>query len=297
MKVTNKSIFIGDTSKEARSGAVEKENTQEGRKSIFAGNLNENTDPIAKKRQEAQKKAMKVVSDAFKNEQKIDEDLENRCEHMKEQQQELKDANRQWQELEAGKEELKETYGVTEENPGNEEYQERVAELSKQQEAFAKEMEQAKKGIREETAIIRGVSLERLKTHPMLDATKQKEEILDAASDEIMGMLIEEGKEHLEEKIEENKEKAEKLQEEKEQQEEQTEAVKEKVEEMEAFVEKNKASNKEKQAGNEQIDDSIYEMVELQEMKVDVQKEVESIVDKMALVIEDIKGACVDQKL
>lgn len=297
MKITNKAIFIGDASKEAPSGAVQNQNKKDGRKSIFGGNLNETLDLIAKKREEAQKKAMKVVSDAFRNEQKVDKDLEKRSEHICELRQELKDANEQWQELEARKEELKEMYGVTEDNSGNAEYQERVAELSEQQEAFGEEMEQARKGIREEAAIIRGVKQERLKTHPMLDAMNQKEEILDAASDEIMGMLVEEGKKHIEEKTEENKEKAEELQEEKEKQEEQIQAVKEKVEEMEAFVEETKASNQGKQTKNEQMENSIYQMVELEEIKVDVQKEVESIVDKMALVIEDIKGACVDQKL
>lgn len=297
MKVTNKSIFLGDTSNEARSGAIQNETKQSDRKSIFAGNLNQTLDPIAQKRAQAQKKAMKVVSDAFKNERKIDEDLENRSEHIKELRGEIKAASEQYAEIEARKEELKEIYGVTEENPGSEEYEERVEELNKGLEALNEEIGEAKKIIREEAAIIRGVKNERLKTHPMLDAMNQKDDILAAASDEIMGMLIEEGKEHLEEKAEENKEKAEKLQEEKEKQEEHIEDVKEKVEEMEAFVEEAKASNTAEHKKNEQVDDSMYQMIELEEIKVDVQKEVESIVDKMALVIEDIKGACVDQKL
>lgn len=297
MQITNKSIFLGDTSKEARSGAVRSDTKQSGRKSIFAGDLRQTTDPIAQKRQEAQKKAMKVVSDVFKNERKIDEDLEKRREHIEELRGQIKAASEQYAEIEARKEELKEIYGITKENPVSEEYKERVEELNKGLQALNEEIGAAEKSIKEEAAIIRGVKMERLKTHPMLDAMNQKDAILDAAGNEIMGMLVEEGKEHLDEKTEEKKEQAEKLQEEKEKKEEQIEAVKEKVEEMEAFVEETKASNKVKQKQSEQLDDSVYQMLELEEIKIDVQKEVESIVDKMALVIEDIKGACVDRKL
>lgn len=300
MKVSNKTIFVGDGVKNERNLTIQesqkKDKNAKGQKSFFAGDLNRNLDPIAQKKKEAQKKAMKVVSDVFANERKVDEDLSKRSQNIEQMKENMKEAQEELKNIDAAKEELKKEYGVTEEKPGNEEYQARLLELNKNAEPFKEEIANAEKTIKMENAVIRGVKIERLKSHEMVDAQNQKDEILKAASDEIIGMLIEEGKEHVDEEQKKNEEEAEKLAEEKKAEEKQMEAVKEKVEEMKEFVEGVKKNHVNKEE-SEEIDASIYDIVELEQQRGAMKEEIENIVDKMSLVIEDIKGSLVDSKL
>ena len=59
---------------------------------------------------------------------------------------------------------------------------------------FQGEMERNKMAILEENAIIRGTKLERLKHSPMVKAKKEADRILDDASKEMIGMIMEEAK-------------------------------------------------------------------------------------------------------
>ena len=121
-----------------------------------------------------------------------------------------------------------------------------------------------------------------LPSTPIVMVTKSEEEdIMEQAGEEIVGMLLEEGKEHLDEEQKLREEKAEKLEEKKEEQEAFIEAQKEKKEAAEEFVE----------------DMPMEEMLTLEQVKLDVQKEVQNIVDKMKLVAEDMKGAVVDESV
>ena len=69
-------------------------------------------------------------------------------------------------------------------------------------------------GMEEET--IKNVNLERLKTHPMVDAQKEAKKIEQSESKEVLGMLMEEGKDHVDDQIEKEKEEAKKAKEKKE---------------------------------------------------------------------------------
>ena len=71
MKVQNTTIFMGDVlgnqdRNERLSGNAQEKN---GQKSIFAGDLSRNFDPIAQKQQSARKKVMKIVGDAWAGDQ------------------------------------------------------------------------------------------------------------------------------------------------------------------------------------------------------------------------------------
>lgn len=57
--------------------------------------------------------------------------------------------------------------------------------------------------------MIRQTKIERLKSNSMGAAFEQADAVMGAASDEIMGMLIAEGKDHIDEKQEEEKKTAE----------------------------------------------------------------------------------------
>ena len=104
---------------------------------------------------------------------------------------------------------------------------------------------------------------------------------MEEASEEIVGMLFEEGKEHLDEEQKLREEQAEKIEKEKE--------------EQEAFIE----AQKEKKEAAEELTEEMpmEEMLTLEQAKTDVQKEVQNIVDKMKLVAEDMKGAVVDKSV
>ena len=137
--------------------------------------------------------------------------------------------------------------------------------------------------IRTENAIITATELERLKSHAMLDAEEQAEDIMDAATKEIMGMLVDEAKEHIddefEEKIEDAKEKA------------------EKKEELEERVEKARDEKKEKEKITEEILEGAADVSKNTTELDNAQQEIKDMMSKMKLIEEDIKGAAVDKTL
>lgn len=165
------------------------------------------------------------------------------------------------------------------------EYQRQVLEMDETKDCFRDIIEKNDREIRTENAVIRGIGLERLKNEPMLEAQKEADAITEAANREMLGMLVAEGKEHIDEEQDER--------------EEQAEESKEKKEELEELLEKRKEESEEAKKRTEEFQDSMptQEYMELEQKKTDVQKEVQDIVDKMNLVAEDIKGSMVDGRL
>lgn len=288
---------------------------------LFAGRMNEDlfSNKILEKKKEAQKKAMQVVGDAWKGERKIDEDLQERRDLINALEGENGEALSEINEINQRQEELKKQYGITKDskeekdlellrrekqmwtNPGAGEsltmeemryvqklrsegltdYQKRQLSLDAEKRHFQDIVDENKKEIVEENAIIRGVRLERLKSDPMLKAQEEAEEIKKAAIDEIVGMLIEDAKENIDEESEENRQKAEKLEEEQKK--------------MEEFIEAQKEKRKETDNLLEEM--PVEELIGMEPLKEEVKQEVQKIVDNMNLVVEDIKGAMVDKTL
>ena len=135
-----------------------------------------------------------------------------------------------------------------------------------------------------EAGAIRLINIERGKTHGIVDAEKDKEEILAAASKEIQSMLVDDAKEKMDEKAEEVKEAAEARKEKKEEEEERIEAAKEHKKDTEDFVEDIQESVSEltKQAVNS---DQIME---------DVNDQIKKIMLEEKLLEEDLKGLTVN---
>jgi len=319
MKVQNNSIYMGDDIRSSRHGENSKTNNIQ-RKSIDGTALQAKFDPIAAKREEAKKKAMKIVGDAFANELKIDDDLNARREKIKTLQRDMGDANRSIKEIEDGRAALRDVYGIDEDSqeeqdlkllekeikskmPGNDvhfdegdleriaelkkngltEYQQRSLEMLEHETSYAVTAYEAKQEIMVENQIITATELERLKTHPMVDAQKQADAIMDEASKEIVGMLVDEAKEHIDEEADKEKEKA--------------EAEKEKAEELQDRID----AAKEKKKENEELTEDILEGVaEAAQTSTDVnaaQQEIKDMMNKMKLIEDDIKGAAVDKSL
>lgn len=318
MRVTDKiTIYAGmDATQNIQN--VDKQQ-KENQKTIFAGSLNENIlhSNIEEKKKQAQEKALKVVKDAWDVERSIDKDLQTRRDHIAALKQENKEAQASINEIEARQEQLKVQYGITDdsqeekdldvlrrkrdllagrgggltqeefmyaaklEKEGLTEYQQRQLELHEEKSIYQITLEDNKRIIKEEIAVMEAISLERLKNNTMVKAQKQAEAIKDAASQEIIGMVVEAGKEHIDEQQKEREEEAEKIEEKQEQQEEFIEAQKERKKEQEELLE----------------DVVVEELLQLNQTKADVQAEVQDILNKMKLVAEDVKGAMVDEEL
>lgn len=290
MKVeTNVTLFAGaepDYAHIVGSGEnAEKENRE--RKTIFAGDFLGNQtlqERIQQRKEKAQQEALKIIRDAWAGDQAIDRGMDESREHIRQLQEENKQVQEDMRDVEQQRKELMERYGVTEDTPVDrqpEEYRERMQELDDRAAHNREILTKNGNDIIVENAVIRETKLAKLKRKPentMVGAQKQADEVLKAASDEIIGMVMDEAKEHLDQEKAEREEKA--------------EALKEKKEEMEELQEKREERREELEELMEDI--PVEEMLELDQSKENIQQEVQSIVDKMKLVAEDIKGAMVD---
>lgn len=139
-----------------------------------------------------------------------------------------------------------------------------------------------------------------LKNQNMLNANDAADKIMEAASKDVLGMLVQDGKEKIDEKAEEEKEKAEKLAEEKEEQQEKIDAAKEKKAELEEYVEEAREDAKEQRELLEDIIDTEHLDVEMSAVKSTGKnmefalRDIDKILKKNNLINEDIKGIEID---
>lgn len=281
MKVDhNITLFAGSQPGESLTteGAGKK---QEERKTIFAGDLNNQgnslQDRIEQRKQEARKQAMKVVGDVFGGDKAIDDDIENRRRNVKELQEDRQRLLEDKAGVDTRREDLEKAYEAGE--ISLEDYTAEKDNLKEEEKERVRELDENEIQTLQENATIRGIQNERLKKHPMVDAQQQAEEIMEAARDDIIGMVQDEAKDHIDEEAEKREEQAEELKEEKEEQEERLEKQKERRKEQEELLE----------------DMPMEEMLTLDKIQSDVKQEVQNILNKMKLVAEDIKGAVVDE--
>ena len=318
MRISNNITIYAGSEQQAVNGQQEEQQKQ-GKKSVFAGYLNSDLlqNQIQQKKEEAQKKAMKIVTDVWESERVIEEDLQERREKIDALKQEKKQAKDKISEISEEQEAMKEIYGITEdckeqqdlellrkknnilsgkggslspeeweytarlEQEGLTEYQLRQLDMDREKQIYEEKVTENDKAIFQELAIIRGTRLERLKYDPMVKAQKQADAVLDAASKEIIGMVVEDAKEHIDEEKEERQEQAEVIEEKREQQEALIEARKEEREEQEELLEAM----------------PVNEMLTLDQTRTDIKKEIQNIINEMKLVAEDIKGSVVDETL
>ena len=245
---------------------------------VFTGSIsmqNPLDTQIAEKRTAAMEKAKKLISDVFAAEKSVDDDLAERANRIKESEQAIVDANKELAKFEEEKEELKEQYGVTGEKTEEqlpEEYKMQRDELTRYGEPQRQAINNAKKVIEEERKIISAITVERLKTDPMIGASEQAEELLASAEEEIAGMVMDAVVENLQEKAEEAKEK------------------------QEAEEEKRK-EREERRKEAELSDMPVQELLQLEQVRGEMKQEVDNMLTEMKLLAEDIKGSMVDEEL
>ena len=314
MQVKNYSYFVGEDQVQNRRHSVsdgKNGKAKNGGKSIDARSMASVTDPIATKKAQVRKKAMKIIGDAFAGESKIDDDMANRREK-------IGDSTKAISDIEASRAALQDKFGVSSDSQeqkdlellakgvetgfsgsdvrltkeeeeqiakikaaGLTEYQQQSLALKKSEESYVNELADARNEIQTENAVIRQTKIERLKSNSMGAAFEQADAVMGAASDEIMGMLIAEGKDHIDEKQEEEKKTAEEAADKKKELEEKLQARKDEKNEQEELT-KNIVEAANKQAGGT---DSV----------VQAQQEIKDMMNKLKLVEDDVKGAAVDQ--
>ena len=319
MQVKNYSYFVGEDQVQNRRHSVsdgKNGKAKNGGKSIDARSMASVTDPIATKK--VRKKAMKIIGDAFAGESKIDDDMANRREKIRSLTGEIGDSTKAISDIEASRAALQDKFGVSSDSQeqkdlellakgietgfsgsdvrltkeeeeqiakikaaGLTEYQQQSLALKKSEESYVNELADARNEIQTENAVIRQTKIERLKSNSMGAAFEQADAVMGAASDEIMGMLIAEGKDHIDEKQEEEKKTAEEAADKKKELEEKLQARKDEKKEQEELT-KDIVEAANKQAGGT---DSV----------VQAQQEIKDMMNKLKLVEDDVKGAAVDQ--
>ena len=322
MQVKNYSYFVGEDQVQNRRHSVsdgKNGKAKNGGKSIDARSMASVTDPIATKKAQVRKKAMKIIGDAFAGESKIDDDMANRREKIRSLTGEIGDSTKAISDIEASRAALQDKFGVSSDSQeqkdlellakgietgfssgsdvrltkeeeeqiakikaaGLTEYQQQSLALKKSEESYVNELADARNEIQTENAVIRQTKIERLKSNSMGAAFEQADAVMGAASDEIMGMLIAEGKDHIDEKQEEEKKTAEEAADKKKELEEKLQARKDEKKEQEELT-KDIVEAANKQAGGA---DSVAQ----------AQQEIKDMMNKLKLIEDDVKGAAVDQ--
>lgn len=269
MKVKNTAVYMGEDERRLRHNQDNEGKNKEKGKSIYAGDLNRQEDGIVKKRKDARKKAMKIVGDTFVAEKKIDAGQDARREKAAELTRDISKARKELSCMREGTPEELSAEEQAAHAKSIREYEKSIAKMENERQA--------------ENMAIRDTKIERLKKSPMLKAGAKAREIMEEASREIVGMLAEEAKDHIDEEMKEKEEQAEKAKEEKEEQEEKIEQAKE-------------AKEPEK-TETEELKKKTEELVAEQTKRDDFKKEIDEILDRMKLIEEDVKGAAVDTRL
>lgn len=167
------------------------------------------------------------------------------------------------------------------ESSGYDEYTEMKAALGRAAASYGLELSQAYNQISQENAVIRGIRGERLKSDPMKDAQEQADEVLEGVRSEIIGMVFEEAKDHIDEEQEKREEQAEAIEEKKEEQEEILEERKKEEEELEELLK----------------DMPLDDMMDLNKTQAEIRQEIQQLLSKMGMVADDIKGSMVDAEV
>ena len=374
-------------SSSARARAQEKagRNGQEEQKRspIFMGDLNVKKDPITQRKQYAQQKALKMVGDAWDVDRKIDQNIQDIRDKLRQLEDEYVENLGYIAEGDAQKEQLRQQYNVapdsqeqkdlellqkkadymrhpdevtlTEEDRARlkaisgrppetkeevellqrkadaekfglevewteeeeallkemegvplTEYQERCLKIDGYQKIYETRNDVIKDQIAAYNGSIRATRLERLKFREMEKAQKKAEEVMEAAGKEIIGMLMEEAKDHVDEEMEETKEEAEEKAEEEASQEEKIEERKEDTAELEQRIDEAHRENEAREELRREAEErSREDAVLLDDIMAtgmgtgslsDVKFDVKNMLHKMKLLEEDLKGSIVDEE-
>ena len=248
--------------------------------SIYAGKFSLTTDKIEQTREKARKKAMKVLTDELSNEKNIDDMVEEQKQKVAKLKEDLLGNAEMLKDVREAKERYMAEYGLDKEGskPTGEQMLELI-EFNKAESELTRNSILAKEEAKARNMAVEDIMVERLKSHGMVDAQKEADDIMGSVSEEIIGMLTDEAKDHVDKTLEEQKEKAEEIKEKKEEQEE-------KLEEKRETPQQQAVSNTTETMGELQDINQECEML---------QKELQVMVNTKQILEEDLKGLVLDQ--
>lgn len=275
-----RTLFIGERQiTETKTPEEIQEGLEKGR--VFSGKLQFPQDKIAERRRQAQEKAINIVKTAFAGELGIDDEIAGMEESIEKEKEEMLSNKAELNRVLERKAELETRNDLSEE-----EYRQELEELNKAESHFSGLLADGKKYEDRAIQAVNDIKLERLKSNPMGEAEKQAEKVTAEAGKEIVGMLYDEAREHLDNEREKLEEDAEKKA--------------EKEEELEERIEAMRAEKEEKEKDAPELDDRQTvsgQIVKLAETNQTVQKELQQVVEQLKLDLEDLKGAAVDREI
>lgn len=275
-----RTLFIGERQiTETKTPEEIQEGLENGR--VFSGKLQFPQDKIAERRRQAQEKAINIVKTAFAGELGLDDEIAGMEESIEKEKEEMLSNKAELNRVLERKAELETRNDLSEE-----EYRQELEELNKAESHFGGLLADGKKYEDRAIQAVTDIRLERLKTNPMGEAVAQAEETVEEAGREIVGMLYDEAREHLDKEREKLEEDAEKKA--------------EKEEELEKRIEAMRAEKEEKEKDTPELGDRQTvsgQIVKLAETNQTVQKELQQVVDQLKLDLEDLKGAAVDREI
>ena len=308
--------------------AEKQDNKNTGAKNSETGNgltingyeLNLGEDIVEEKRKKAKSMAMQLMLDVYKTDKKLDDTAEEKNAHAKKLYAENEEARRMIADIKKEKDNTNELYGVTEDSgeakdldilrrgrdsmgnlqavlsdeeyarykelyaDGLSDYHQRMLSLDNDEKIYNKQISDNMNEIVSDYAFSRNLAIERLKSHDMLDAKKLEE----AASKEIIGQVMQDAVDNIDEETQKEKEDA--LEKKQEQQ------------KLEERIEKAKGETHEKNNQEElmyAIDDALDEVGKIASGDTDKtpEKSMGLLVAQLQLSAEDVKGLVVDNKL
>lgn len=317
------SIKAGQGSSDVYPAAQE---SSQPRKTIDARNLkglDPKRSGIDKKRENARKQAMKLVQNAWNRDAKSAAEQKDLEAQKADKLTEVQKLTEQMKNIEETKKNLQEKYGVDPDSKEqkdlellekyqnnvtgasfdsfSEEEKERLKELQNtpftdyQKEvlrqnsvksALSREVEQKNREVAALQEAVTDSTIDQLKSQDMLKAQDAAGQILDASGKEILNMLIQEGRDNIDEDAKEEQEKAEKAQEEKEKKQEKTDDAKEKRKEQEELLKK--------QTRSDQMEQKLSMQNQSDNQVNHAQKQIQKILKENHLVNEDLKGIEID---
>lgn len=211
----------------------------------------------------AKKRADKLVGNVFKSDKKMDlgvNEMKDKREAL------LSDTTKQLKELSDLKDQRKEMLSQADDPvmaQNIKDIDERMTEIWKKVEenrALAKTYGQA----------VSDVQVERLKSHAMVDASNEAEDLLIQSAKELAASLIDEAKSNIEEDMEKTKEEAQKA----------------------------KEKQEEKKPDKDKTEETLAEkLVEQSKKKEDADEKIKKMIDELNLLVDDIKGIEVDTNI
>lgn len=327
VKIGSTDTRVMNTNMQAQEKTAEKgqkKSAGQQRKSvIFAGDLPLHKDSITLRRQQAQKKAMELVKNAWNGDRKTDQSMAEYRERTEEERKELQLNLDKIAECDSRKENLREGYGVdadsqeqkdlellekvyfsnsnydeiTEEEQQRArelmrgpltEYQQKCLEIDGEKRVFDSRAQNAQIGMEIYGGAVTNMKIERLKFHKMTDAQNDAKKVMEQAGEDIQGMIVGEAKDHVDETYEEQREEAKEKAEQKEEQEEKIELRGEQKELLEARIEESREDSNEAEAAQKKQEKDAREEAALLSDMADAGLNVAGAGDTVKAEIKDM---------